>query len=232
MNAHKNSPAGAAAGFCFAAAALTGIVWVLACFAPLMERMMTRYAPPEISLLPAAEYPGMARMITDFLAGRIHEFQYIFTSGGSEWIGFHDYEAAHMTDCQHLIGLDGIVTLALAGLLVLWVLLGLRNGERTHFRKGFLTGTAIFTALVAAGAIWALIDFDGLFTTFHHLAFTNDLWLLDPRTDLLIRLMPEEFFVAYGVLGAGIWLLILTAVTVPMIVCQSKAGSPKERKEP
>lgn len=232
MTTKKNSPAGAAAGFCFAAAALTGIVWVLACFAPLMERMMTSYAPPEISLLPAAEYPGMARMITDFLAGRIHDFQYVFTSGGTEWIGFHDYEAAHMTDCQRLIGLDGIVTLALLAVLTLCALPALRKGDRTRFRKGFLTGTGVFAALVAAGAIWALIDFDGLFTTFHHLAFTNDLWLLDPRTDLLIRLMPEEFFIAYGVLGAAVWLVILTAVTVPLIVRQSKTGSPKERKEP
>ena len=232
MTTKKNSPAGAAAGFCFAAAALTGIVWVLACFAPLMERMMTRYAPPEISLLPAAEYPGMTRMITDFLAGRIHDFQYVFTSGGTEWIGFHDYEAAHMTDCQRLIGLDGIVTLALLAVLALCALPALRKGDRTRFRKGFLTGTGVFAALVAAGAIWALIDFDGLFTTFHHLAFTNDLWLLDPRTDLLIRLMPEEFFIAYGVLGAAVWLVILTTVTVPLIVRQSKTGSPKERKEP
>ena len=232
MATKKNSPAGAAAGVCFAAAALTGIVWVLACFAPLMEWMMTHYAPPEVSLLPAAEYPGMARMITDFLAGKLDDFQYVFTSGGSEWIGFHDYEAAHMTDCQRLIGLDGIVTLALLAALAVCASLGLRKGDRRRFRKGFLTGTGVLAALIAAGAIWALIDFDGLFTTFHHLAFTNDLWLLDPRTDLLIRLMPEEFFIAYGVLGAAVWLVILTAVTVPMLVCQSKTGSPKERKEP
>ena len=232
MITKKNSPAGIATGFCFAAAGLTGIVRGLACFAPLMERMMTRYAPPEVSLLPAAEYPGMARMITNFLAGRLQEFQYIFTSGGTEWVGFYDYEAAHMTDCQRLIALDGAVTLVLVAALVLCLWLGWRKEDRIHFRKGFLTGTGLFAALVAAGAVWALIDFDGLFTTFHHLAFTNDLWLLDPRTDLLIRLMPEEFFIAYGVLGAALWLLLLTAVTVPILVNMRKAGSPKERKEP
>ena len=47
--------------------------------------------------------------------------------------------------------------------------------------------------------IWGLIDFDGLFTAFHRIAFTNDGWLLDPRTDLLIRLMPTELFVRLAV---------------------------------
>ena len=49
----------------------------------------------------------------------------------------------------------------------------------------------------------ALIDFDGLFVTFHRIAFTNDGWLLNPRTDLLIRLMPESFFIRLGLIGAS-----------------------------
>ena len=55
--------------------------------------------------------------------------------------------------------------------------------------------------------IWALADFDGLFVTFHRLAFTNDGWLLDPRTDLLIRLMPVNFFITLGTRILG-WVLI------------------------
>ena len=29
---------------------------------------------------------------------------------------------------------------------------------------------------------------------FHELFFNNDLWILDPRTELLIRMLPEGFF--------------------------------------
>ena len=29
---------------------------------------------------------------------------------------------------------------------------------------------------------------------FHKLFFNNDLWLLDYETDLMIRILPEEFF--------------------------------------
>jgi len=29
---------------------------------------------------------------------------------------------------------------------------------------------------------------------FHHMFFTNDFWMLDPSTDMLINIVPEGFF--------------------------------------
>ena len=59
-------------------------------------------------------------------------------------------------------------------------------------------------SLPAAGLLlWAAVSFDGLFLTFHRVAFRNDLWLLDPRTDLLIRLMPSALFMDLGLKGLG-----------------------------
>jgi integral membrane protein (TIGR01906 family) len=49
-------------------------------------------------------------------------------------------------------------------------------------------------ALVVLVGIASLIDFDGLWTRFHQVAFRNDLWLLDPATDYLIMLFPEPFW--------------------------------------
>ena len=37
-------------------------------------------------------------------------------------------------------------------------------------------------------------DFTAVFTKFHELLFNNDLWLLDPETDYMIRILPEGFF--------------------------------------
>ena len=44
----------------------------------------------------------------------------------------------------------------------------------------------------------ALSGFDSFFIGFHKLFFDNDLWLLNPQTDLLIALMPTPFFIWYG----------------------------------
>ena len=38
---------------------------------------------------------------------------------------------------------------------------------------------------------------------FHHIFFRNDLWLLDPNTDILIMMVPETFFfhLVFRILG-------------------------------
>ena len=61
--------------------------------------------------------------------------------------------------------------------------------------------------MVTVIVVLAAIDFNSLFILFHKVAFTNDLWLLNPQTDLLIRLMPIEFFISYAAIIGGLWLL-------------------------
>jgi integral membrane protein (TIGR01906 family) len=59
---------------------------------------------------------------------------------------------------------------------------------------GFMWGSGFSILLVMMLGVLALIDFNWLFTQFHLLSFTNDLWLLDPATDYLIMLFPEGFW--------------------------------------
>ena len=40
------------------------------------------------------------------------------------------------------------------------------------------------------------------------------MWLLNPQTDLLIRLMPLEFFISYAAIIGGIWLLGMVGLLV------------------
>jgi len=55
---------------------------------------------------------------------------------------------------------------------------------------GLLTGLAAMAAI----GLYAALDFGSFWTRFHLLFFTNDLWLLDPTTSLLINMVPEAFF--------------------------------------
>ena len=215
---------GLAAGAAAAAAALlfgvTAVIRLLAGDAAGMEAAMLRYAPPARTGLPASAYGDVAAMTTGYLTDRVPEFQYTRQEQGESVPAFHDYEAAHMADCRSLIRLDTAVCGAcflLAAGLILREAAGRRKG--TADRKAFFRGARL-ALLGAAGAAavlgaWALADFEGLFVTFHRAAFRNDLWLLDPRTDLLIRLMPEELFVHLGEKGLALaagWAAAETAV--------------------
>ena len=49
-------------------------------------------------------------------------------------------------------------------------------------------------ALVVVAGLLSLVAFQQLFLLFHLVSFSNDFWLLDPRTDYLIAMFPEAFF--------------------------------------
>ena len=210
----------AAAGFCFLwilillMAAVT--VYNMAGDRSLMAEQMRRYAPPKSSGLPETEYPEMGRMIADYLTGRSTYFQYSYydNSDGQAKpvICFQPYEVRHMADCRALIHRTGILRwiLGAAALVLAGTGVALRR-HRKSFSSGMLAGFGLTAAIFAAALAWGIADFGGLFTAFHRLVFTNDGWLLNPRTDMLIRLMPTPFFVSMG-------LRVLLAVTVAALV--------------
>ena len=192
-----------AAGFLLAWAvilfALAAAVYGMAGNGDLLARKMLFYAPPENTGLPEAEYPGVARMTAAYLTGREETFQYVFSDAeGNRFLCFQDHEAAHMADCRELIYLAGTLRWVFGGLVLVLAGAGVLLRRHRLLADGVLAGLGTAGILFTGLVLWALADFDGFFTAFHRVAFTNDGWLLDTRTDLLIRLMPEDFFVALG----------------------------------
>ena len=227
---------GAALALAVTLALLTGIIRGFAGSGALFLAEMRRLAPPERTGLPEAEYPGMAAHIADYLAGRKDSFQYSVSGEGGESLPcFHEYEIAHMRDCRGLIRLDGLVCAACLA-AVLWTAGSLRlrlrkAGQDARERRRAAARGAGYALLglsliAAAMLLWAVIDFDGLFITFHRVAFTNELWLLNPRTDLLIRLMPEAMFVDLGVKGLGLF-----AAGMAAFICAGAALAGKQRRD-
>ena len=192
-----------AAGFLLAWAvilfALAAAVYGMAGNGDLLARKMLLYAPPENTGLPEAEYPGVARMTAAYLTGREETFQYVFSDAeGNRFLCFQDHEAAHMADCRELIRLAGTLRWVFGGLALVLAGAGVLLRRHRTLADGVLAGLGTAGILFTGLVLWALADFDGFFTAFHRVAFTNNGWLLDTRTDLLIRLMPEDFFVALG----------------------------------
>lgn len=103
---------------------------------------------------------------------------------------------SHFADCRVLFQLDFILLgVSAVGLLLLFLV---RLRRSVHHFKGFspafwaLCGTLV---LLLVFGIWAMVDFEGLFTAFHTLCFpgkTN--WVFDYRTDQIILILPEAFW--------------------------------------
>lgn len=126
---------------------------------------------------------------------------------GEEQPAFNEKEMAHMADCFELFVLlrRTRVCMAILGAILLGLGLWFRRGR--GLVRSFAIGLGmLFLPAVLLGA-WAALDFSSAFDFFHRMLFSNDLWLLDPRTDLLIRICPESMFAGLGLRIVRDWLM-------------------------
>ena len=131
-----------------------------------------------------------------YLIGAEEELSIVTHVDGEEQDFFNEQDRIHMADVTNLF-LGGLrartVCLILAAILL--VILAVRKADLKRFLPGcYFRAFGIFLAAVLFLAIAFAIDFTKCFTIFHEIFFTNDLWIFDPATDYMIRMLPEGFF--------------------------------------
>ena len=202
----------------------------------LMKQGFVLYSQTAPMNVPASRYGDYAKAVTQYLDGKTAVAQVQNPESGQMEIAFSDKENLHLSDVRGIVrGLKIIRwaggALALCGLLLLY---WKRGGEKTGFLSCAVRGFALsalfllFTATVLS--VWGAANFDGLFVTFHKIAFSNDLWLLNPQTDLLMALMPLPFFIWYAgeILKA---LLPVLGMMLAVIVAWLKIGNTQKETE-
>ena len=137
-----------------------------------------------------------------------------FGTGALKW---SESGAAHFADCRVLFRLDFVILTVSAVVLLALFILG-KNGFLPH---RFLRRTPAFWALLTTLLLlllfgtWAYVDFDGLFTAFHHLFFPGkENWVFDYRTDEIILILPEEFWLRTAALVSELTLVIQAALVL------------------
>ena len=112
----------------------------------------------------------------------------------------NERERAHMRDVRNVF--RGLYVAALIGLGV--VALWLRRDRTVAWRAVRAGAIGLAAGLTVAGLVVA-VAFDAAFAAFHALFFPAGSWTFDPRTDRLVQLFPDQFWVettfAVGVLG-------------------------------
>lgn len=152
-----------------------------------------------------AEYIGMSEedlmrsteALLDYLQGKRDDIAVEAVISGSEQDVFNERETLHMADVRSLY--RGAVTarnvMAVCGAVLLGICFAVdRRNFRRLCRRGFPAGIGLTFTLTAAVAVTAALDFTAFWTSFHEFFFTNDLWILDPNTSVMINMFPESFF--------------------------------------
>ena len=227
---------------CFALYFISGAVLEIGTNETLYFELQTRAGLPESAGISAEALEKLDVHLASCLRGREDwNVEWLNPEGGplrvvvdgAEQDAFNAREIAHMEDCQRLFDLLRTLRLGFAVAAALLVLLSLilewkEKPARAVGVAPLWIGSLILTVPLTIFGIWAAVDFSSAFNFFHRILFTNDLWLLNPETDLLIRICPSSMFESMGLriaLRAGVILL-----GVPLLLTILKWISNRVRK--
>ncbi len=168
------------------------------------------------------DQPQLERIADAFVAyfqGPPGQIQMQVTVGGQSRPLFNQREVEHMEDVQALIQWFLRMQIVCAILVVIRVGFAVVvDRSPALLGRDLLWSAALMVGLVVLVGVLSLVDFTELWTRFHQIAFRNDLWQLDPRTDYLIMLFPEPFWFT-----ATIRMATLVAVQVVVLAVAGAA---------
>jgi integral membrane protein (TIGR01906 family) len=195
------------------------------------------YGAAEASDIPEQELLRANREIRDYLADqRPGALSPVVTNSDGERENlFNVRETVHMADVRNLVGV-----LFTAQVISVALVLSLAVAILVLFPPRALAGAALYGSVLTAGflgltSLIALAGFDAAWSQFHGIAFTNDFWELNPRTDHLIQMYPEAFwFDTTMLIGIATLLqaLLISGVCVTYLILTGPRNEPKALLEP
>ncbi|AMC93469.1 hypothetical protein AOC36_05590 [Erysipelothrix larvae] len=138
-------------------------------------------------------------VLLEYIKGTRDSIDLVVNVNGYDVEMFNAREKAHMVDVRDLYQNAMMVRtgLALYAAILALIAMGLNHYNDLAQNRKNLQNALIISGMIIGGiAFYAFIDFNAFWTQFHEVFFSNDLWLLDPRTDRMIQMFPEPFFSA------------------------------------
>ena len=107
-------------------------------------------------------------------------------------VEYSEKEISHLEDVKRVMGYANFYFMFLLVVEVFLLVMIFRT-DRKEFHKAFLYGGLTSLAVLFLTLIWALTDFNSLFTAFHNAFFETGTWTF-ASTDKLVNLFTHDFF--------------------------------------
>lgn len=136
---------------------------------------------------------------------------------------YSDDAISHLDDC-YSVAMIAYTLVAVALIFAVASLAAMRS--RVGAARALTRAGTSIVALFAVAGIWAAIDFDGLFTVFHELFFSQGNWTF-ASDSLLICALPTEFWVGMG----AVWLTTSTIASILSILVGKSLTKPRSARQ-
>ena len=188
------------------------------------HREYTEYSVYETIGIEKDDLLEITRETMDYLYGKRAALDMKTTVRGETREFYNANERLHMEDVRALFSSGLALRRACVLIFIVCVFLLWRTGGIRELFRGFIVAVPVTLGLIAVIAVLGAMDFNRYFTLFHRIFFSNDLWILDPRTDLLINMVPEGFFRDTVFRIGGIFLAMSAGVFAVSALCLRKKG--------
>lgn len=160
----------------------------------------------------------------EYLRGDRDELSVITNVGGIKQDFFNEQDRFHMGEVRDIFCKALEIRRIAAALLIgcMLILLGRKADWKRYVSVSYLWIAGILASVTGILVVLMIRNFNQCFVIFHEIFFDNDLWMFDPETDYMIRMLPEGFFADFaariGVFAGGILLafLILCIIMLQM----------------
>lgn len=147
------------------------------------------------------------------------------TEFGTGVLKYSEEGKSHFEDCKALFDLNTYALIFSVSVLILLIIvdkIGLISLARPcGFRLSFWASIVTLGLFGLLGVIVAS-DFDSAFTVFHQLFFPGkDNWVFDPRTDEIIRVLPQSYFMSCATLICASVIILSIVFIIRAIIKRS-----------
>lgn len=183
------------------------------------------YDAERVTGIPETELIRANGEIQDYVTGGDEPLSITVTNlAGEQESLFNPRETAHMADVRDLVGAMFTVQIAAVAIVLTLAVVMIALWPPRALVAASLYGGVLTAVVLGVAGTLAISGFDGAWSQFHGIAFTNDLWKFDPDTDHLIQMYPEAFWQRITLfLGSLILLqaLVITAASSAYLLLSS-----------
>ncbi len=157
----------------------------------------------------------ISKEIIKYLDGERDSLNIKITEGEESVFGHREIE--HMKDVRDLFDKGFIIrnTLFLTGIISFLIL---KFYYKENLSKTLFIGGIIFSFLLMGIGAIIVFNFNKAFVVFHQVLFNNDLWILNPKEDVLIQMLPSNFFSDLGILIVKRYIITVIIFSISMLV--------------
>lgn len=175
-----------------------------------------KYNVAEVTTMTEEDLSRVAQRLISYLKDEEEDLSIKAVIKGEPREVFGQREKQHMVDVKELF-IKGYklrnmgLSITLLSIIILFFI---SKSKNVDIFQALLWSSIIPIFLLIILYILLVIDFNKYFTYFHEIFFTNDLWLLNPKTEVLIQMLPLGFFIDISTRIIGWFLGISITIAV------------------